>query len=200
VGQWVPPDHSGGVLRFCLTNSQPRLAQSPCDCSDKPWYRRSLVHGTSVTFYDELPRACPGDIKKDSDTESWKCLLSPWALIAALVSCIVWGIGSIVYQGIRSIIGWVGGLFGSSKNWIWFTAFEDGTGWFIPDVPVTKHGHTKTSAGPALAEYNGRLYMAYKSSGHDDHIWYNVFNGQSWFGQDHPITRYGSVYTGKALP
>jgi hypothetical protein len=200
-----PPHYSGGILRFCLTNFHPsstnpnlNLAQSPCDCSDAPWYRRSLVPGTTVTFYDELPRACYGDVKTDSDAESWKCLLSPLALIFALVSGIVWGIGSIIYQGISSIIGWVGGLFGSSKSWIWFTAFDgttsDETGWFIPDVPVTKHDHTKTSEGPALAVYNGLLYMAYKSSG-DDHLWYNYFDGHNWLDQDIQITKDGHTKT-----
>jgi hypothetical protein len=190
-----PPDHSGGILRFCLTNSQPKLPQSPCDCSDAPWYRRSLVPGTTFTFFDELPRACRGDVKTDSDAESWMCLLSPWALIAALVSGFLWGIGSIFWQAVTSIIDWVGGLFGDSKSWIWFTAF-DGTDdtWFIPDVPVTQHGHTRTSASPALAVYNGLLYMAYRSSG-DDHIWYNYFDGHSWLDQDRPITQHGHTRT-----
>jgi hypothetical protein len=198
-----PPTQSGGVLRSCLTNSlglpnQPTLNQSPCDCSDAPWYRRSLVPGTTVTFYDELPRVCPGDVKRDSEAESWKCLLSPWALIAALIVGAVWGVGSVILQGYRAIKGWVGGLFGDSKSWIWFTAF-DGTDdeWFIPDVPVTKNGHTKTSAGPALAVYNGLLYMAYKSSG-DDTIWYNVFDGNDWWQQDQQISAGGHTLTSAA--
>jgi hypothetical protein len=190
-----PPQHSGGILRSGLTAAG--LAQSPCDCSDAPWYRRALAQGKAITFYEELAGVDPTDIVlKDSDSGSGLCLLSPFALLFALVVGIVWGIGSIIYQGIKAIIGWVGGLFGSSKSWIWFTAF-DGTDWFIPDVPVTKSGHTKTSAAPALAVYNGLLYMAYKSGGDDD-IWYTVYKGESWSAGDSQITRYGSVYTGKA--
>jgi hypothetical protein len=180
------PDQAfGGALRTCLT--QAGLDQAPCDCSDPPWYHRSLVPRTTVTFYDELPRVCPDLVKKESTAGSWKCLLSPWAFLLAVIVGIIYGIGSIIVQIVSSIIDWVGGLFGDSKSWIWFTAF-DGTDWFIPDVPVTKNDHTKTSAGPTAAVFNGLMYLAYKGAGDSDNLFYNVFDGQSWLDQDIRIT------------
>jgi hypothetical protein len=188
-----PDKAGGGALRTCLTDSG--LAQAPCDCSDLPWYHRSLVPDTTVTFFDELPRICPDLVKKDSTADSWKCLLT-WGLLLALIGGILYGIGSIIVQIVRSIIDWVGGLFGGSKSWIWFTAF-DGTDWFIPDVPVTRNDHTKTSAGPAATVFNGKLYMAYKS-GSDRDLYYNVFDGQSWLDQDIHITKGGHTKTSAA--
>jgi hypothetical protein len=181
-----------GALRTCLDEGD--LAQSPCDCSDLPWYHRSLVPGTTETFFDALPGICPDLVKRSSNSKSWKCLLSPWALILALLAGIIYGIVSIIVQIVTSIIGWVWGLFAGSKNWIWYTV-SDGGGWGIPDVPVTSHDHTKTSDGPAAAAFNSQLYLAYKSADSND-LWYNVFDGQSgWLEQDIRITRDGHTQT-----
>ena len=57
-------------------------------------------------------------------------------------------------------------------------------------------GHTKTSEGPALAVYDGKLYLAYKAKGSSD-LWYNVFDGTSWDPEDHKITEGGKVKTGR---
>ena len=72
----------------------------------------------------------------------------------------------------------------------------DGASWLANDLEITQNGHSKTSASPALAVYNGLLYLAYKGSDSDD-IWYNVFDGKSWLAQDISVTRNGRVQTGR---
>ena len=42
------------------------------------------------------------------------------------------------------------------------------------------HDYINSTHGPALAEYNGKLYMAYKGSGVDNRIWISTFDGNSW--------------------
>ena len=64
------------------------------------------------------------------------------------------------------------------------------------DLKITQNGHSKTDAGPALAVYNGKLFLAYKGSGSDD-IWYNMFDGANWLAQDIEVTRDGHVKTGR---
>ncbi|MCL2045215.1 MAG: glycoside hydrolase [Oscillospiraceae bacterium] len=42
------------------------------------------------------------------------------------------------------------------------------------------HDYINTTHGPALAEFKGKLYMAYKGSGVDQRIWISTFDGNSW--------------------
>lgn len=105
-------------------------------------------------------------------------------------------IGALLGTLIGGAIGWtinsIVNLFRSTA-WIWFTAF-DGSTWVIPDNPISKYGHTVTSAAPAMAEYNGKLYIAYKGKDSDD-LWYNVFDGTSWLEDDLEITQHGHSKT-----
>jgi hypothetical protein len=78
---------------------------------------------------------------------------------------------------------------------LWYNVF-DGTSWLPNDLKITQGGHSKTSAGPAMAEYNGKLYLAYKGSGSDD-LWYNVFDGTSWLPNDLKITQGGHSKTSR---
>ncbi|MBZ5490947.1 MAG: hypothetical protein LAO76_08450 [Acidobacteriia bacterium] len=105
-------------------------------------------------------------------------------------------IGGAIGWTINSIVNFFGSAFSGPAEWIWFTAF-DGNTWVIPDNPISKNGHTLTSAAPAMAEYNGKLYLAYKGSGSDD-LWYNVFDGTSWLANDLEITQNGHSKTGDA--
>jgi hypothetical protein len=186
-----PDGSSAGALRNCLNDAH--LAQAPCDCSDPPWYHRSLVPGTTITFFEQIQTVCPDLVKRETTISSWKCLLSPWAFLLALIVGILYGFGSLIYGIVSSIVGWIGGLFEGSTDWIWFTAF-DGTDWFIPDVPVTKNDHTKTSASPAAAEFDRQLYITYKSADSDE-LWYNVFDGTSWLADDIKISHNGHTLT-----
>ena len=61
-------------------------------------------------------------------------------------------------------------------------------------MPFSQNGHSKTSDGPAMAEYNGKLYLAYKGSGSND-LWYNVFDGTSWLADDLEISQNGRSQT-----
>ena len=79
---------------------------------------------------------------------------------------------------------------------LWYNVF-DGSSWLANDLEITQNGHSKTDAGPALAVYNGLLYLAYKGSGSDE-IWYNVFDGTNWMAQDIQVTRDGYVHTGRS--
>ena len=116
------------------------------------------------------------------------------AVIGALVGAVIGGIvGGAIGWAINGIVNWLGGLFSGPSERIWFTAF-DGKTWIIPDVPVSQNGHTLTSAGPAMAVLNGKLYLAYKGSGSDD-LWYNVFDGTSWLPNDLEITQGGHSKT-----
>jgi hypothetical protein len=81
----------------------------------------------------------------------------------------------------------------SSTNELWYNVF-DGTAWLAQDLKISLGGHTKTNKGPALATYNGKLYLAYKSGSNND-LWYNVFDGTSWLAQDIKITQGGHTQT-----
>jgi hypothetical protein len=84
----------------------------------------------------------------------------------------------------------------SDSNDLWYNVFADTAGWLVQDLKITQGGHTQTSEAPALAEYNGSLYLAYKSSGTND-LWYNVFDGTSWLPQDIKISQGGHTMTNK---
>ena len=126
----------------------------------------------------------------------------PCGIVGGIVGGII---GGAIGWAINGIVNWFGGLFSGGAAWIWFTAF-DGKNWVIPDVPVSQNGHSLTDAGPALAMYNGKLYLAYKGNGSND-LWYNVFDGTSWMANDLEITQGGhsktdagpalAVYNGK---
>lgn len=77
---------------------------------------------------------------------------------------------------------------------LWYN-YYDGQRWLDRDRKITSNsGHTLTSHRPALAAYNGKLYMAYKS-GSNDYIWYNYFDGNAWLEQDICVTKNGNIQT-----
>ena len=116
------------------------------------------------------------------------------AVIGALVGAFIGGIvGGAIGWAINGIVDWIGGLFSGPSATIWFTAF-DGTDWVIPDVPVSQNGHSLTSEGPAMALFNGKLFLAYKGKDSDD-LWFNTFDGQSWLANDLEITQNGHSKT-----
>jgi hypothetical protein len=108
------------------------------------------------------------------------------AIVGGIVSGIV-GVGEAIWDAISSPFS------DEASSWIWSTRF-DGTNWLIPDVPVTQDDRTKTSTSPSLAEYDGLLYMAYRSADNSD-LWYNVFDGTDWLAQDRKITTNGHTKT-----
>jgi len=121
------------------------------------------------------------------------------SVLGALLGAAIGGlVGGAIGWAINEVGNWIGGLFSSSAQ-IWFTAF-DGIDWVIPDRLVSQNGHSLTDAAPALALYNGVLYLAYKGNGSDD-LWYNTFDGHSWLAQDLEITQNGhsKTSTGPAL-
>ncbi len=48
-----------------------------------------------------------------------------------------------------------------SDTKLYYNTF-DGNNWLDQDIKITKDGKTRTSNAPALAVYDGKLYMAYK--------------------------------------
>ena len=165
----------------------------------------------------------------------------PCGIVGGIVGGII---GGAIGWAINGIVNWFGGLFSGGAAWIWFTAFDgtrdagrprgppgghsktdagpalavyngklylaykgngsndlwyndnvfDGTSWLANDLEITQGGHSKTDAGPALAVYNGKLYLAYKGNGSND-LWYNVFDGTSWMANDLEITQGGHSKT-----
>ena len=61
---------------------------------------------------------------------------------------------------------------------IWTSSF-DGSTWtaqkLLPGIG--------TSVGPALAVFNGKLYMTWKGINGDDRVFYTSFNGTTWAPQ-----------------
>jgi hypothetical protein len=116
------------------------------------------------------------------------------AVLGALLGAVIGGvIGGAIGWAINEIGSWIGGLFSGPSATIWFTAF-DGADWVIPDVPVSQNGHSLTSEGPAMAMFNGKLFLAYKGKDSDD-LWFNTFDGSSWLATDLEITRNGHSKT-----
>ena len=129
-------------------------------------------------------------MKESRVGRTW-CSLLNWPLSFIAGSYSIFG-----FSNTGGAIGsFIDNLFSGPSARVWFTAFDGGS-WGIPDIPISQEGHTKTSEGPALAMYNGRLYAAYKSSSTNE-LWYNVFDGTSWLAQDIKITEGGKVKTGR---
>jgi Glycine zipper 2TM domain len=85
---------------------------------------------------------------------------------------------------------------GSGSNDLWYNVLDAATGWLAQDIKITHSGHTKTSAAPSLAVYNGMLYMAYKASS-GSNLWYNVFDGTNWLANDIRITQNGHTQSNR---
>jgi hypothetical protein len=113
------------------------------------------------------------------------------ALLGALLGAVI---GGAIGWAISEIGSWIGGLFSGPAAMIWFTAF-DGSNWVIPDIPVSQNGHSLTSDGPAMALFNGKLFLAYKGKDSDD-LWFTTCDGQSlWLTPDLEITQNGHSKT-----
>jgi hypothetical protein len=116
------------------------------------------------------------------------------AVIGAFLGALLGGlIGGAIGWAISEIGSWIGGLFSGPSATIWFTAF-DGADWVIPDLPVSQNGRSLTSEGPAMALFNGKLFLAYKGKDSDD-LWFNTFDGASWLATDLEITQNGHSKT-----
>jgi hypothetical protein len=113
------------------------------------------------------------------------------ALLGALLGAVI---GGAIGWAISEIGSWISGWFSGPAAMIWFTAF-DGSNWVIPDIPVSRNGHSLTSDGPAMALFNGKLFLAYKGKDSDD-LWFNTCDGQSlWLATDLEITQNGHSKT-----
>ena len=66
----------------------------------------------------------------------------------------------------------------ASDQGIYWTQL-DGNNW----ASQSSVGGVGTSAGPALAEFDGLLYMVWKGAGNDSGIYWSQFNGSSWAAQ-----------------
>lgn len=64
----------------------------------------------------------------------------------------------------------------------------DGTTW-----GPTQNGPGWSSTGPALAVFNGALYMAWKGMDQDQRIWWSSFDGNSWAPQQYIIDERGTT-------
>jgi hypothetical protein len=116
------------------------------------------------------------------------------AVLGALLGAIIGGlVGGAIGWAINEVSNWIGGLFSGPSAQIWFTAF-DGADWVIPDLPVSQNGHSLTSEGPAMAMFNGKLFLTYKGKDSDD-LWFNTFDGHSWLANDLEITQNGHSRT-----
>jgi len=74
---------------------------------------------------------------------------------------------------------WLASWKGDSGDQNLYYAVYDGLNW-SPQVHIPG---VWSSVGPALCEYNGKLYAAWKGSGNDESLWYASFDGTSWSPQ-----------------
>ena len=140
----------------------------------------------------------------------WGICYAIWLIITFCITLIVWilkiiieiigniigvivAMGEFIWKGIKTLWNVITSPFSSAKSWIWYTSY-DGNKWQIPDISVTKNDRSKTSASPALAVYNDKLYMVYKGSD-SNNIWYNVFYEGKWLDSDIEITKNGHTKT-----
>jgi hypothetical protein len=165
-------------------------------------------------------RLCPGG--KPGVRLMLPCLLASlfsgllWVVYGVyfVIWLVVWGVITVVAGVVQAVVEIVARViegvakvaeslwdavtspFRSDRSWIFYTTLT-AAGWLVPDVPASQDGHTRTSQSPALAEFNGQLYMAYRSSDDSD-IWYNVFDGTQWLPEDIKITQDGHTRTSQS--
>jgi hypothetical protein len=70
----------------------------------------------------------------------------------------------------------------SSPYHIYYSAFDHKTSTWTPEATVPL-ALTNYRTGPAMAVYNGKLYVAWQGQSSPVHIWYASFNGTSWSHQ-----------------
>jgi hypothetical protein len=70
----------------------------------------------------------------------------------------------------------------SSPYHIWYSAYSGKTNTWTAPVTVP-HALTNYRTGPALAVYDGDLYVAWQGQSSPVHVWYAAFNGTSWTAQ-----------------
>ncbi|MFD9593712.1 hypothetical protein ACFWA9_13275 [Kitasatospora sp. NPDC059973] len=88
-----------------------------------------------------------------------------------------------------------GGVVGDPK--LWWTVYEPGPGW-SPDEKFAAH---YSGSNPALAAFNGRLYLAHRGSdagGGDAQLWWAVYDAQSGWSEDQVFPGHSSSH-GPAL-
>jgi hypothetical protein len=70
----------------------------------------------------------------------------------------------------------------SSPYHIWYSAYSDATStWTTPATVPSAMTNYRT--GPALAVYDGDLYVAWQGQSSPMHVWYSAFDGTSWTAQ-----------------
>jgi hypothetical protein len=70
----------------------------------------------------------------------------------------------------------------SSPYHIWYSAYDSSTDTWSPEAEVPS-ALTNYRTGPALAVYDGDLYVAWQGQSGPIHIWYSAFNGSTWTPQ-----------------
>ena len=68
---------------------------------------------------------------------------------------------------------------------LWYASF-DGLNWSTQahlSPPGTPNPNIASSIGPALSEYNGKLYAMWKGRDNDQRLWYASFDGSNWSSQ-----------------
>jgi len=205
---WPTPNPIGGQPYADVLRAQPDLVMTESHvgrtwCSLLNWPLSFLAGGYSIFGFSNTGGAWGAGIGAVAGG------VLGGILLAALGGLFLGPLGAVLGAALGALIGaYLGAIIGGAIGWfidnlfsgpsarIWFTAFDGGS-WVIPDIPISQEGHTKTSKGPALAMYNGRLYTAYKSANSTD-LWYNVFDGTGWLVQDLKITQNGHTRTTEA--
>jgi hypothetical protein len=73
---------------------------------------------------------------------------------------------------------------GDGEEHIWWSASTDGVHWPAKQqVLFHNGGNPGSSVGPALADYGGVLFMAWKGAGSDQRIWWSVLGGDRRWSQ-----------------
>ncbi len=128
----------------------------------------------------------------DGDDRIWFSLqflgTSTWALQEALPSPVASSMGpSLTVYGGTLYAAWRGG--GDDER-LWFS-FNQWNGasdpgpqaFWVPQQEILPGVAFSSGEGPSLAQFNDRLYAAWKGGGDDERLWYSSWDGSEWAPQ-----------------
>ncbi|HEY5319179.1 MAG TPA: S53 family peptidase, partial [Solirubrobacteraceae bacterium] len=95
----------------------------------------------------------------------------------------IYEMGSPVFRDIVGAPGPANNSFSGVTGYPVQAGWDAATGWGSPNGQALLQALRGVGLPPALAEFDGKLYMAWKGVERDDRVFFSSFNGTSWAAQ-----------------